>query len=158
VKEKVKVLKKSRPAPKPKSSSKELRETVASATTLSQLPIIDNPIKPPEEKTPATFLPLPTQKKVYTSEVRLITEVERDKIENERKARKAASKRKYNEDRRKRETERARLNRRQKLLEEAEKGGCIISEEQLHYQVEAYMKEREVSSWFHDFNKESFLT
>ena len=153
-KERAKALKKSRPVPKPKPSSKEPRETFASATNLSQSPIIGNPSsQPPEVKAPATLLPPPPQKKVYTSEVRLITDVERENIENKRKAQKATAKQKSNEDRRKKDAEKVRLNRRQKLLEDADKGGFSFSEAELNYRVEAYMKEREVSHRFHDFDR-----
>lgn len=89
-------------------------------------------------------LPPPQLNGIFNSEVRYVEDVERERLENEQKARQEELKRLKNEQRRRNESGRFANRHRQKLLDEAIEGGYTIGEEELKVLVENYMKQRDV--------------
>jgi uncharacterized membrane protein YqiK len=75
----------------------------------------------------------------------LISDPQHQKLLEEKAAREKAKKEAYNARQRKKLTENARIRQRQKLIDEASSAGKEVSEEELNAQVEAFMKDREVS-------------
>ena len=84
-----------------------------------------------------------------SSEIRLLSIIELERQLGEQKAAQAETKaeanRKHNARRRKRGAMKVAAEQRQKLVDEAEKGGYSISEEELRVRVDDLMKKREVS-------------
>jgi hypothetical protein len=93
-------------------------------------------------------LPPPPVPKVYQSAIKLISDIEREKIEKERLEKVAAKKRLKNEQarvaRKKRDDGKARERKKQQLTDEAKENGIELSKEMLEAQVKAYMEKREV--------------
>jgi hypothetical protein len=89
----------------------------------------------------------------YKSAVKLISQLEREKLEREEYAtrargnnlKKAARTEQQKAVRRKKDAEKARLRKKQQLIEETNENGIDLSEESLAAQVEEYIIDREVS-------------
>jgi hypothetical protein len=93
---------------------------------------------------PAALAPVPTPPKIYTSEARFLSDLERENLEKKQKALQEEAKRKRNAERRQKDFPLIALKHRNKLLEEAAKGGWTYSEEELKRRVDCHMKKLEV--------------
>jgi hypothetical protein len=102
-------------------------------------------------KSAPAALPLKPQQE-FKSQVKLISQLEREKLEREQHAKttrenalkKAARTEQQKAERKKKDDEKARVRRKQQLIDDANENGGEVSEETLEALVEAYMVKREV--------------
>ena len=90
-------------------------------------------------------------RKTYSSQVRLVADVEHDRLENEQKAQEDEKKRKKSLDRWLKDSVKKEQQYRKKLEDEASAGGFTRTEGQLNTLVDDYMKKREVGSGCHKY-------
>lgn len=145
-------------APKNKFVFENLHNTL---NTMYQPPIVGNPIESLPVKTKKTkpvskrstqaivTQPHPPPRKTYNSQVRLVADVERERLRNEQKTREDEKKRKKNLDRWLKDSVKKEQQYRKKLEDEANAGGFTRTEGQLKTLVDDYMKKREVGSGYH---------
>jgi len=97
---------------------------------------------PKQRSTPTPFFPsAPPPLKTYSSQVKLASEVERERIEKEKRAKKDQ----INEARRKKDAEKARAKLEVEFLKQASDEGWTITPEELNKRLDARMKKREVA-------------
>jgi hypothetical protein len=155
-----KAPKKDRPAPKSKARSvisppSSDAGSVAGSSASQPIQPLSNilSVKSSFSSTKSAPAELPPKRKQeFKSQVKLISQLEREKLEREQDAKrtrdnalkKVARTEQQKAERKKRDDEKARVRRKQQLINEATKKGVEVSEEDLEAQVEAYMAKREV--------------
>jgi hypothetical protein len=155
-----KAHKKECPPPKPKATSvispPSSDAGSAVGSSISQRPPVCNIISANSsfgstKSAPAALPPQPPQE--YKSTVKLISQLEREKFEREQREKrarenalkKAARTEQQKAERKRKDDEKARVRKKQQLIDDANANGVELSEVDLEAKVEAYMVDREVS-------------
>lgn len=147
-------MKKNRSAPKSKArrpGSKVGKHGIASGrqVSLDASDSLRNSVsihQTPQSTTYDVAAAVPRRRK-YSSEIKLASDIEND-VQQDLSRRKKSKSHRQNEERRKKDGEKARDKQRERLVEDAAEGGYTISNDEIEKRLDAYMRKREVMAPF----------